>query len=184
MRILLFLVSVLTLTACSSAPSLPRPSSAFPEQLELAGTWQLVDQQVDDRMRVGGPGLIIPRSQRAAISVDYRKEPGMLARSFLERGRLLKITQLDTALLISFDRAIVEEYRYDELRIASIGPIRAQRSSGFRGEALEILTLDEDRALLSERWQIVAGDRLQRRVSITRKDKTLLGIVETYRRTD
>ena len=108
----------------------------------------------------------------------------MLARSFLERGRLLKITQLDTALLISFDRAIVEEYRYDELRIASIGPIRAQRSSGFRGEALEILTLDEDRALLSERWQIVAGDRLQRRVSITRKDKTLLGIVETYRRTD
>ena len=81
MRLLLVSLLLAILTACSAGPRLEQPSAVFPQDLQFAGTWDRIDTQVDDRMRSGSPGLVIPRNQRLAVSTENRKEPGMLARS-------------------------------------------------------------------------------------------------------
>ncbi len=84
-------------------------------------------------------------SGRAAVSV------------FLESGESLKITQTASGLFISFDRAVVEEYRFGENRLVSVGPIEAQRVSGWEGSRFVNETLDKGGAILAESWELASG---------------------------
>ncbi|MDH3490931.1 MAG: hypothetical protein OEM20_02880 [Gammaproteobacteria bacterium] len=76
---------------------------------------------------------------------------------FLETGASLKISQTPDGLFISFDRAIVEEYTFGENRIVSVGPIEAQRVSGWNGMVFVVETLDEQGTLLTESWHLEPG---------------------------
>jgi len=82
-----------------------------------------------------------------------------LVHVFLEIGSSLKITQTPHALFISFDRAIVEEYRFGEKREISVGPVLADRVSGWEGNSYIIETLDQDGAKLIETYRLADGDR-------------------------
>ena len=86
---------------------------------------------------------------------------------FLESGKALKVSQTDYGLFFSFDRAVVEEYNFGENRVVSIGPIQAQRVSGWVGPAFVVETMDEDGHVLTERWQLEEGT-LTREISIAR----------------
>ena len=73
---------------------------------------------------------IIGRTQRRSDQRMKRSMPGSLVHVFLEAGKALKITQTADGVFISFDRSIVEEYRFGEKREINVGPVTADRVSG------------------------------------------------------
>lgn len=164
---------MLLLVACAAPPVLDQPSNHIPDNIDLSGRWSL--QVVEDvsRPRAVTDELIIPRDRRQPVRRSTKAEPGSAARLFLESGNELKITQAESALFVSFDRSIVEEYRFGVLREITIGPVTAQRSTGWEGDSLVVRTLDEDGALMTEVWTL-NGDELSRQVTLTRKEKTLM----------
>ena len=102
---------------------------------------------------------------------------------FLETGKAVKITQTDFGLFISFDRAVVEEYRFGENREVSVGPISADRVSGWEGSSYVIETLDDNGAKLIEVYQLRDGGRsLQRKITIIDKKVTQLAIKQVFDR--
>jgi hypothetical protein len=129
----LLLALLLLIGGCAAKEELIAKSAMVPIGVDLTGTWQLrADSQEAIRH-----GL---RSDSALVNV------------FLETGDLLKLTQTDYALFVSFDRAIVEEYRFGEKRTVNVGPIEADRVSGWEGRRYIIETLDDDGAKLVDSY--------------------------------
>ncbi len=103
---------------------------------------------------------------------------------FLETGKSLKISQTPDGMFISFDRAIVEEYTFGEKRIVSVGPIEAQRVSGWKELVFVVETLDEQGVLLTESWHVEAdGAVLVRKISVTRGDNEQFATRQRFDRT-
>lgn len=142
----------LALAACASqAITLPEYGAAAPADTDLSGSWRLKD---------AGSSAETP--------------PDALVQVFLEYGKVLKITQTDFGLFISFDRAIVEEYRFGEQREVDVGPIKAQRSSGWEGRSYVTETLDRERVKLVERYRLdPRSEALLRVLEIWRGDTRL-----------
>ncbi len=177
--------AVLLLAGCGSAPALEAISADVPGATDLSGRWQLVMD----------PGAVPPPPAEQTIRIPPRnasRDPGRQPRQrsstdavrvFLESGEALKITQTRTALFISFDRAVVEEYTFGENRTISVGPIEAQRVSGWRDGVFVVETLDEDGARLTESWRLAdGGRRLVRDVKIVQGDKQKLSMQEQFQR--
>ena len=83
---------------------------------------------------------------------------------------------------MSFDRSVVEEYRFREQRLISIGPIEAERVSGWQDGRYVILTLDEQGALLTETYRLIEDDVLERTMQIVYKEKEQLSIKQLFDR--
>ena len=88
--------------------------------------------------------VAIPGGERRACPHRY----------FWKFGESLRISQTDFGLFISYDRSVVEEYRFGENRLVSIGPIQAQRVSGWDGPVFVVETLDSDGSILFESWRL------------------------------
>ena len=125
-------------------------------------------------------GIRIPaagsqRSQpgrNSGVRAQGRKSGGASAQIFVEYGESLKITQTEFGLFISYDRSVVEEYTFGESRLVSIGPIEAQRVSGWEEAAFAVETLDETGAILFETWHLESdGDVLVRNIRISKGEK-------------
>jgi hypothetical protein len=82
------------------------------------------------------------------------------ARVFLEYGQSLKITQTDFGIFISYDRSIVEEFRFGENRLVTVGPIEAIRVSGWEGNRFVVETLDDNNSMLAETWQLKSDNQV------------------------
>ena len=66
----------------------------------------------------------------------------------------------------------MEEYRFGENRLVSVGPIEAQRVSGWQGDRFVIETLDDAGAILAESWQLTGdGKGMVRKILLTRRDE-------------
>lgn len=182
--VLLMLVFV---TACAARPELAARPAGNPAGIDLSGTWvlrgsprvPLVDEQT----------IVLPRATGRTVetagaqSRRQSRSKGSAAHVFLRSGRTLKISQTVYGLFISFDRAVVEEYRFGENRTVSVGPIEAQRVSGWTGETLLIETMDEDGYVLSESWRLGSdGEVLRRDVTIARDDKQTLSLQQLFDR--
>ncbi|MEM6513985.1 MAG: hypothetical protein AAF660_13310 [Pseudomonadota bacterium] len=178
----LSLVMICLLAGCAAGLQLPSPSRDFPDDVSFAGDWKRSEFREQDEMEPDRLNLPSTREPTPSVS-NTRARPGRKVRSFLEFGRELRITQLDTAILISFDRALVREYRFGEHRMTNVGPIVAERTTGFRGKVLEIVTQDDDGAVMTESWRLQRSDRqLERSVVIVKGNKQLYRLRETYRR--
>ena len=168
------LICLLILGGCASKPVLTALSAPAPPTIDLSGLWTLRSDS-DAALRRKGSGeqlIMIPPETRSRGEVRRRpsrrsSEPAV--RVFLETGEALKITQTAHGLFISYDRAIVEEYTFGENRMVSVGPIEAQRVSGWENEVFVVRTLDEGGAILTESWRL-EGDMLVRDIAIRRGD--------------
>lgn len=173
-RLLIFL-GCLLLTACASRPQLEPKTAVVPPGVDLSGKWSLRVEPGSRELRLPGdePRIRVSRetssrNQGRQPTRSRRKSGGTAVSVFLESGELLKITQTASGLFISFDRAIVEEYRFGENRLVSVGPIEAQRVSGWQDQRFVTETLDESGAILSESWELTSdGDVLLRKISLT-----------------
>ena len=155
------------LSGCAAREELIAKSAAVPAGIDLSGQWQLRADSQDTVKRIseaeleaaGGNESILMAPERESRRSRKQSSDGILVHVFLEIGSSLKITQTPHALFISFDRAIVEEYRFGEKREISVGPVLADRVSGWEGNSYIIETLDQDGAKLIETYRLADGDR-------------------------
>lgn len=187
-------------SGCASPRYEPQlsPGARAPDPaVDLSGYWSLRNADSDpliDFSQKGFTGagsaqqVIRIREQRGrqggrAVSRDggNRREKAALAQVFLETGSRVKVTQTHEGMFISFDRSIVEEYLFGEHRLATVGPVAAERASGWNADVYVVETLDEDKVLLRERWYI-EGDTLRRDVQFVQKEEVIFSVTQVFDR--
>lgn len=170
-----FLIFALSACAGSGPPKLTPIGDVIPAGVSLEGRWQLQSGSEDAERRI--------RKAEYRSSGGRRGAEGPSVFVFLRSGSRLKISQTPYALFVSFDRSVVEEYRFREHRLVNVGPIEADRASGWVDGRYVIQTLDSDGALLEESYELQAGgDELMRRVSVTYGNEEVLSLEQTYDR--
>lgn len=166
----------------------------MPDNVDLSGNWVLQNDRREDSARlleavrntdgVEESEIFRPPTRPSNGSRNNRIKGGLVD-VFLEVGESLKITQTDHALFISFDRAIVEEFRFGEYRIVNVGPIEAQRTAGWEGDQLVVETLDKNRMKLIDRFHLVeGGDILERNITFRSEEGETESIVQRFDRRD
>lgn len=173
------IVMLLLLSGCagSGPPQLAPVGDVIPAGVSLEGRWKLQGGARDAERRI--------RTAEYRSGGGQRGEDGPSVFVFLRTGDRLKITQTPYALFVSFDRSVVEEYRFREHRLVSVGPIEADRVSGWADGEYVIRTLDSEGALLEERYALEAGgDVLVRTVTVTYRKDTALSLQQAYDRLD
>jgi hypothetical protein len=177
------------LVACGNTITLAQRGAVAPAGTDLTGQWLLRRDRTDSNAQIARAGsraveeqvlLPGPREDRARRPA---RSKGGLVHVFLETGDALKITQTAHGLFISFDRAIVEEYRFGEMREVNVGPVVAKRASGWDGDSYVIQTLDSDGVVLTERYELLEGGNvLIRRVVIEKRDSRQLDVRQVFDR--
>jgi hypothetical protein len=183
------------LGACASREVLMPKSGVVPGGVELTGTWRLRNDAGGEQRRIneairrtdGVKDTVILRppdlqGDRSRISSGTRQNSGGLVHVFLENGETLKITQTDGALFLSFDRAVVVEFRFGENREVRVGPVLADRVSGWEGQEYVAETLDQNSMKLTERFALINHHTLQRTIVFRSKRKEEETIVQTFDR--
>ena len=126
---------------------------------------------------------MIASNSDASRSRSNRRNVGGLVHVFLENGQNLRISQTDAGLFIAFDRSVVEEYRFGEVRMLSKGGAQAQRVSGWLGNAYVIETLDRHGMKLTERYALDASvDSRIRRITLRSAEGDSISLVQNFRR--
>jgi len=160
-KIAFALAAAMLLSACSSGEVLLSKPATVPVGLDLSGNWVVS----------GNSGS----SQREVRDLSVHV--------FLETGKSVKVTQVETGLFFSFDRSVVEEYRFGENREVSVGPISAARVSGWEGRAYVIETLDDDGAKLIDTYRLQSdGQQLKRTMVIWHHNHKLLSLEQVFDR--
>ncbi|MBT8077932.1 MAG: hypothetical protein KJO31_05110, partial [Gammaproteobacteria bacterium] len=149
------------LAAACAEPEILQPHSATtPAGVDFAGYWTLrADESGNQRRlreaidRTDGIDNYRPNSASGRTSRSGRAKGGIV-QVFLQVGSSLKVTQTPYALFISFDRYVVEEFRFGENRTVNIGAAEAMRVSGWSGNAYVVETLDKSGMKLTERYEL------------------------------
>lgn len=160
-RTLLILALILTAGGCGSNVVLLTKPAAVPNGIDLSGQWLLRDTS----------GTTQPAAREALVHV------------FLETGRSIKVTQTAAGLFVSFDRSVVEEYRFGEHRKVSVGEISAERVSGWEGNSYVIETLDKAGAILIDAYRLGdSGAELRRSITIRLRNTNQLSLEQVFDR--
>jgi hypothetical protein len=173
----------------------PRPGTV-PEGVDLSGNWLIRTDQREDEQR-------LRQAIRRTDGIDdrdiYRRPSGRTTESrgsssrsrvkgglvhvFLETGAALRISQTDHGLFISFDRAVVEEYRFGENRIVNVGQVQAQRVTGWESDSLVVETLGRNGMKMTEQYRLLdAGETLERSITLRSKEGEQETIVQLFER--
>jgi len=153
------LAAAMLLIACGSAEVLLSKPAQVPAGIDFSGNWVLTTSSGTH-----------PRGARE-----------LLVHVFLETGKSLKITQTEAGIFVSFDRSVVEEYRFGENREISVGAISAERVSGWEGATYVVETLDEEGAKLVEVYRLQDNNRrLQRTIEIWKRNEKKLALVQEF----
>ncbi len=186
LRTISFLAAlVMFVSACSSTPPLEAKSAANGGGVDLSGNWTLRGGDAVQAPRVadGEQPFRIPRRSSPNRVPRQTRADGDSVSIFLEQGRTLRISQTEHGLFISFDRAVVEEYTFGEDRTVSVGPIKAQRVSGWEGSTFVVETLDQDGVLLRESWALGGeGATLVRRIAVSKGEAERLATEQVFDR--
>ena len=188
-------VSCLLLGACSAPEVLEPRDGTVPAGTDLSGNWLLREIDAADRRRMmqamrkvdgtANEEVYKPSRSAQSRSRSRRSTNGGLVYVFLETGKALKVTQTAHALFISFDRSVVEEYRFGESRLISVGQVEAQRVTGWEDTQLVVETLDKNGMKLTERFDLTnGGDTLKRQITFRSKNREEETIVQEFDRTD
>lgn len=182
--IAIFALCVLFLSACGSKPVLISKSAAIPLGIDLTGSWLVREDpgaaRLADNARIRDGLVLTGRSSR---SRRERKNTDGSVQVFLEFGEVLKITQTVSGLFISYDRSVVEEYRFGENRLATVGPIEAVRVSGWESQAFVVETLDETGTILFETWRLREGNNiLERDIQIKKGELEVFSRMQVFDR--
>ena len=169
------IVCLLALYGCGNQMVLDSKSAAVPAGIDLSGNWLVRSERpVADVPRASNPddALVLMSQRQRQLRARQRRPSDASAQVFLEFGSSLKITQTNHGMFISYDRSIVEEYTFGENRIVSVGPIEAQRVSGWHGNRFVVETLDTTDTILFETWYLESeGSVLVRDIRLSKDEK-------------
>ena len=186
----------LLLGACSTPEILEPRDGTVPAGTDLSGNWVMREVPPAERRRLREA---ISKTDGVDDSEFFKRQQPAQGRSrggsrsfkgglvyvFLETGTALKLTQTPHALFISFDRSVVQEFRFGENRLISIGAVEAQRVTGWDGNQLVVETLGENGMKLTERFQLTDnGKTLRRQITFRSKKLEEETIVQEFDRSD
>jgi hypothetical protein len=182
----------LVMTGCASkpVPTLTPVGTSIPTDVSFEGRWRLsaegqpATEQSRQTMTGGLSGIEAPEKTTTRRKRSRRNKDESSVHVFLETGRDLKITQTADGLFISFDRSVVEEYRFREHRQINVGPIEADRASGWVDGRYVVNTLDRQGALLTETWALIDDEQLVRTASIVFQDEEKLSFEQRFDRVE
>lgn len=186
----------LLLGACATPEILESREGTVPAGADLSGNWVMREVPPAERRRIreaisktdGVDDAEYFRRQRSSQNRGRGRSgsfKGGLVYVFLETGTALKVTQTAHGLFISFDRSVVEEFRFGENRLINIGQVEAQRVTGWDGQQLVVETLDKNGMKLTERFQLTDdGKVLQRQITLRSKKLEEETIVQEFDRAD
>ena len=192
MRNFILIAGLLTvfLSGCSGREVLLSIDGTVPVGVDLTGNWKIRARMADEQERL----------QQAIRRTDGVKDTSLTSNSsrrksrnskaglvyvFLETGAALKITQTAYALYVSFDRSVVEEFRFGDNRMISVGAVQAQRVTGWVDGALTVETLDKNSMKLTESYRLTSGGQiLQRTITFRSKDEDVETILQEFDRID
>jgi hypothetical protein len=175
------------LTGCAQPEVLLSRDNTVPAGIDLSGKWQIRADMADDqrKLREAIRKTSGVKSSSGSRNRKPRKVQGGVVHVFLETGELLKITQTEHGLFISFDRSIVEEYRFGERRIISIGEVQAQRVTGWEGEQLIVETLDKHGVKLTDRFELTNNAQsLRREITLRSKKHEEQTVIQEFDRVE
>ena len=188
MRYSIIFLFAAVLAACAAGPVLQPRDATVPDGIDLTGQWQL-DSESDAaeaeilkaERRASGADEDIVRIARKGES--ERSKTASLLHVFLEYGARLKITQTEYGVFVSFDRSIVEEYTFGEHRPINVGPVVAERVSGWEQHRFVIETADDKGNKLTEYyWLADGGGKLHRQITMWKKNAREFDIEQVYSR--
>ena len=155
------LACLLLLAGCGSKEVLINKPAMVPAGVDLSGQWLLRETS----------GTTQPVARETLVYAFY------------ETGKSVKVTQTETGLFVSFDRSVVEEYRFGENRKVSVGEITADRVSGWERGAYVIETLDKDRAKLIDSYRLDnEGAQLTRTIALFTRTTRQLSLTQVFDR--
>jgi len=176
------------LVSCAAPEVLEHKSAVVPVGVDFSGRWRLSDNggETIRRLDDANPAEvedIIKEAKRKRTGRKSSARPGSAVHIFLEAATKLKITQTEYGMFVSFDRAIVEEYRFGEYRQVHVGPIEATRVSGWEGNTYVIETLAEDGAKLVEIYRMDdSASGLVRKITLFEKGVETLSVEQVFER--
>lgn len=171
----ILLVACLLFAGCSTREMLEPRDGTVPVGTDLSGNWLMRPVSPQDRRRLmdainktdGISERESARQRSSPGSANGRVPRGGLVYVFLESGTAIKVTQTPHALFVSFDRSVVEEFRFGENRLVSVGQVEAQRVTGWEGTQLVVETLGEKGMKLTERFELTSnGNTLERHITL------------------
>jgi len=193
----LLLLAAAIIAGCAAPERLDPRAANLPADVNLTGLWRMEGSRemfrrellaairdtddIDDDKIFRSRDLLSQDPRRRSRA---REAKGGLVYVFLETGSALNITQTDHALFVSFDRSVVEEFRFGENRLITIGQATAQRVSGWVNDILVVETLDRSGMKLIDQFQLLPdGETLQRSITfVSGKKKLERTVVKTFKR--
>ncbi len=190
MLIVVMSVSVF-FVACAQREILAPRDGVVPIGVDFSGHWQVQSDERGDRRKIreairrtdGIKDEDLFRTVNPDGQSRSSKVKGGLVFVFLETGVSLRVTQNEHGMFISFDRSVVEEYRFGENRVISVGDVEAQRVTGWEGQQLIVETLDRNSMKMTERFKLLQSGRvLERSITFRSREGEEETVVQRYHR--
>jgi hypothetical protein len=189
------IIVLILLAACATRELLEPIDGTVPSGVDLSGNWSIRDtdaagqQRVNDAIRktdgMKDTDFSVKSNSNRSRQSSSRKKKGGLVHVFLETGTALKVTQTEHGVFVSFNRSVVEEYRFGESRMISVGQVEAQRVTGWKDDRLVIETLDKNGMKLTENYRVIdGGQTLQRTIVLRSRNLQEEIIVQEFDRSD
>jgi hypothetical protein len=179
---LLFVFMAIGACATQQGPLLPHAALA-PDGVNFSGTWVIREEESAGQRSINRAASQVGGSGRQSSS--RRGSGSGQVQVFLETGRKLKITQTEHGFFVSLDRSVVEEFRFGESRIISIGKIEAQRVSGWDGSVYTVQTRDKNGMKMIDRyWLNDDKNVLLREITFIGRNGTDAAVQQFFDRTN
>ncbi|MEC9415712.1 MAG: hypothetical protein VYC67_03870 [Pseudomonadota bacterium] len=186
-------LSLMLVTACSSNEVLNKLPANSDTKINISGRWVFDGDYLSNEMKINktidqSSGIIYQRIKTTGVFPEAqaarpKKNAWGVAHLFFKNAKVLRITQTDYALYVDFNRSIVEEYNFGELKNVTIGKVSASRSSGWFSNQFQIDTLDSHGMKITEKYTI-SGDMntLTRNIIFRDKNFNNSEIVQNFKR--
>ena len=184
---------MLSLNGCASIEELDKYSNNSLNEIDLNGSWvfsgkfednkQSIESAIKQTNNVNYRGIKTTGVFDGRNTSKVKRNSRGVAHLFFENTNKIKITQTKYSLFINFNRSIVEEYSFGEVKKITIGNVIARRSSGWFNNVYRIDTLDDYGMKITEEYNLVNSSNILERLLIFRdRDLNEISVLQTYQK--
>lgn len=189
----LFLFFIFLLSSCASIEELDKYSNKNTSKTDLNGSWEFIGNFEDNKKSIASAvkktNDVIYQSIKTTGVFDRNNlskvKPNSrgVAHLFFENTKKIKITQTNYSLFINFNRSIVEEYSFGEVKKITLGNVIARRSSGWVNNSYRIETLDDYGMKITEEYKLTgSSNNLERMLIFRDRDLNEIRILQIYQK--
>lgn len=189
----LFLFFIFLLSSCASIEELDKYSNKNTSKTDLNGSWEFIGNFEDNKKSIASAvkktSDVIYQSIKTTGVFDRNNlskvKPNSrgVAHLFFENSKKIKITQTNYSLFINFNRSVVEEYSFGEVKKITLGNVIARRSSGWVNNSYRIETLDDYGMKITEEYKLTgSSNNLERMLIFRDRDLNEIRILQIYQK--